>query len=64
MNAPQKMRLKINKENIVVEKEELIMKNDMKNNDIMREKNMKIISNTLNFHTQFSHFSSHTGAQI
>ena len=41
MNAPQNMRLKITKKDIVVEKEELIMKKVMDNKEIMR-KNMTI----------------------
>ena len=37
MNGPQKMRLKY-KENIVVDKEELFMKKEMENKEILREK--------------------------
>ena len=48
MNAPQNMRMKITKKCIVVEKEEIIMKKDMDNKEIMRErKNMTITVHSL-----------------
>ena len=38
LNSPQKMMLTITKEDIVVEKEELIINRDIRNKEIMREK--------------------------
>ena len=44
MIAHKKYNVENYKEDIVDEKEEIIKKKDMENKEIMREKNMKIIS--------------------